>query len=149
MTTWVSDGNAILALSFNTSGKRQGCEMTFGKGGGGRRNSTRRAAGVTAQVQTTFTSRSVDLLDVSLTGAKLGGLGLPDIGQDVLVTFEKSEAFGKVVWSEPDSCGVEFDGPITEQELAAVQEETKKAKLMKLTPAEKQALDNWGFAKSL
>jgi hypothetical protein len=118
--------------------------VTFGKqGGGGRRNSNRKAASLLAVVKTRATSYSAELVDISLTGAKLRGAHLPNLGEEFFVAIERLEVFASVVWSEQDECGIAFDEPISSFQLNGLQIEAKTAKLMRLTPAEKQALDHW------
>jgi hypothetical protein len=118
--------------------------VTFGKrGGGGRRSDTRKAANLLAVVKTTAKTQSADLVDVSLTGAKLSGCDLPAVGQNLFIAFERVEVFATVVWSQAGECGIRFDEPISQDDLDIVQEETRRARLLRLTPGEKLIWDNW------
>jgi hypothetical protein len=96
-----------------------------------------------AVVKTRVSSQTAELVDVSLTGAKLKGKRLPKVGQDLFVTIEHVEVFAEVVRCEGDTIGILFDEPISPFQISVLQAEAKKGKLLRLSPAEKQALDEW------
>ena len=63
------------------------------------------------------TNRMV-MADLSLSGAKLSG-AMPRLrlGQQAIIQWNEFEAFGLVVWSEANRCGLTFDEPLSEQAL--------------------------------
>ena len=94
--------------------------MTFGKridGLGGRRRAARNSVGFRAEMVTQTKSIDVTFVEMSGTGAKLHGTPMPPAGQSVLVRSGPLEAFGTVIWSERDFCGVHFDLPATLPDL--------------------------------
>jgi hypothetical protein len=105
--------------------------------------SKRKEASLLAVVRTRAASFSAELVDVSLTGAKLRGSSLPQVGEEFFATFEHVEVFAGVAWSEGNECGIAFDEPISGLQLKGLQIEAKLAKLMRLTPAEKEPLEEW------
>ena len=93
--------------------------MTFGKrldGPGGRRRDARIPTSVAAQLITTTETISVTLIDISNTGAKFHGPKVPAIGRLVMVRIETLEAFGTVIWSIGELCGVDFKLPADDEE---------------------------------
>jgi hypothetical protein len=71
--------------------------MAFGKRidkPGGVRSAVREELTMRAAMMTTTDTVSVDLLDLSTSGAKLRGRNLPIAGQEVLVLLGRLEAFG-------------------------------------------------------
>jgi hypothetical protein len=83
------------------------------------------------------------LLDISATGGRLRGPDLPAVGKSLLLRVDAVEAFGTVTWIRGDSCGVEFDCPLTGLELSTLNQENVKARVLKLTPEKKRAYDAW------
>jgi hypothetical protein len=57
------------------------------------------------------------LLDISRTGARMGGTNLPPVGQQVIFRAENVCAFGEVVWREANRCAIEFETPIAAAEV--------------------------------
>ena len=103
--------------------------MAFGKRidmPGGSRRSPRENLMSRTVVMTMTDSHTVDLLDLSTSGARLGGCDLPSPGQDVLMLIGRLEAFGTVVWREEDQCGIEFDIGLSETALSALQNECRR-----------------------
>ncbi|WP_246167383.1 PilZ domain-containing protein [Sphingomonas piscis] len=88
-------------------------------------------------------TRTVELGDVSATGARLHGQDLPKVGDELFLRIRKVETFGRVVWREGDCAGVAFDEPLTASELNVVRSEGARTSQMRLTPAEVDALDQW------
>ena len=100
--------------------------MSFGKRidkPGGSRRSVRERLGSRTVLMTMTDSHTVDLLDLSSRGAKLGGRDLPAPGQEVLMLIGRLETFGTVVWWKEDQCGIEFDIGLDETVLSALQNE--------------------------
>jgi hypothetical protein len=103
--------------------------MAFGKRidkpGGSRRSPRENLISRTVLMAMTE-SHTVDLLDLSTSGARLAGCDLPSPGQDVLMLIGRLEAFGTVVWREEDQCGIEFDIGLSETALSTLQNECRQ-----------------------
>ena len=120
--------------------------MCFGKRidiPGGARKAVRDDVLTRAAMRTRTASRSVDLLDMSLTGARLQGDGLPQPGEDVLLIVGRLEAFGEVVWHHDDQCGVRFDVALGEDALATVERERGPSRLLDVGLDAVLASDDW------
>lgn len=103
--------------------------MVFGKRidePGGSRRSVRENLIFRTVVMTTTESLKVDLLDLSTSGARLGGDNLPALGQEVLVLIGRLEAFATVVWRQGEECGIQFDMGLTETALSTLQNECRQ-----------------------
>ncbi len=74
-----------------------------------RRRSPRFRVMLSAKLVTTTDEHSVDLRNVSATGALAKGIRLPAPGQDVVLRRGAVEAFARVVWSDGTRCGLEFE----------------------------------------
>jgi hypothetical protein len=123
---------------------------TFGRcGGGGRRAASREKMPIPAVVSTVEESRAVTLVDLSATGARLSGRGLPPKGEAMWVKVDNVRRFGVVAWSTPNECGVEFDAQILPYEVARLKSEAKIATLTSGGIDLKQAMQDWesGFAR--
>jgi len=90
---------------------------------GGSRRAVRETAMIPAAIMTVTDSLTVDLLDMSTTGACIRGADLPSPGQEVLILIGRLEAFGSVVWRDQDRCGIRFDVALSESALAIVESE--------------------------
>ena len=114
----------------------------FGKRkGGGRRRAAREEAPLTAVFTTVTHSHSALLLDVSYTGARLGGDYLPSKGEEVMLTVEKVRAFGTVVWSRRGECGVRFDLPLEPLDIHDLRQKVRERGGL---PREvRDALEDW------
>ena len=124
----------------------------FGKridGPGGARSAVRDEMMIRATVITTTESSSVDLLDLSKSGARLRGNDLPEPGQEVLALLGRLEAFGSVVWRDKDQCGVHFDVQLSDQAVSIVKAELGFSSLGGLRGEERLAASEWfnGFAR--
>lgn len=120
--------------------------MNFGKRidkPGGLRRAVRDEMMIRTSVMTTTDSISVDLIDLSKTGARLRGCGLPAPGQEVVVLLGRLEAFGSVVWRDQDQCGVHFDVQLSERAVSIVQAERGPSYLRGLRGDELLAAGEW------
>ena len=93
--------------------------MTFGKridGPGGRRRDVRISTSLQAQLITPTETINVTATNVSSTGAQFQGPKVPAVGRLVLVRIESLEAFGTVIWSTEEFCGVDFKLPADDDE---------------------------------
>ena len=115
---------------------------TFGKRkGGGRRRALRSQVPLIAVVTTLTDSRSAVVVDVSATGVRLRGKGLPQGGSELFVTIEGVVAFGTVAWSQRSECGVEFDTPLKAGDERLLRHKVVQANGL---PAEiRAAFDDW------
>jgi hypothetical protein len=59
----------------------------------------------------------VKVLDVSLTGARIEGFRLPQVGRDIILRCGEIDTFGTIVWAASGRCGVQFDEQISVQDL--------------------------------
>jgi hypothetical protein len=117
---------------------------SFGKQcGGGRRAAERASALLPARLTTTTQSHSVSLLDVSASGARVSGPGLPDPGAEFILAVERAQAFAQVCWSDGEERGLLFDEPLTPAELKRLQAEAHQTRLMRLSPEQKLAMQDW------
>ncbi|MXO89322.1 PilZ domain-containing protein [Pontixanthobacter aquaemixtae] len=85
---------------------------------GARRHKSRLATLLPGQLTTMFGTENVVLQDISLTGAKLGlskNRKIEEqlrVGIDAVLTWHGHETFGQLVWTAPDSVGIEFEESI-------------------------------------
>ena len=103
--------------------------MVFGKRidePGGSRRSVRENVMLRTVVMTMTESFNVDLLNLSLTGARLGGDHLPAHGQEVLALIGSLEAFAIVIWRGSEQCGIHFDIALTETALSILEGECRQ-----------------------
>jgi hypothetical protein len=83
----------------------------------GRRRAVRERMDLAVSLYAVDQTRVTLLVDVSEKGCRLQGMGLPEIGQDVLLKVSNVELFGRIVWKDDMQRGVEFDQPLTGNEL--------------------------------
>ena len=120
--------------------------MSFGKRvdvPGGHRRKVRNQIMLPVAMSTRQRSHTVDLLDLSDTGAKLQGEQLPELGTEVLVRTGALEAFGTVVWREGGTCGICFDVELSPEAVAHVNAEGGVTTLRGLTAQERLAANDW------
>lgn len=117
---------------------------TFGRReGGGRRTAERTQAPLPVIVTTVAGSKCTALIDISCAGARLSGRDLPPPGEDVQVRIETVRAFGTIVWSDEEQCGVAFDAPLAPFEVDRLRTDGTAATLTNLSIAERIALEDW------
>lgn len=124
----------------------------FGKrvdGPQGRRRATREKLLLAAAVDTVGSSSQVTLHDLSATGARLAGSGLPPAGGQLLIRTAGLTIFGDVAWQTEDGCGVKFVEPLSKHEIAVLRKDGRELRLMVISPEERQAAEDWssGFAR--
>lgn len=78
---------------------------------------TRHRVLLSAKLVTTTTEQLVKIRNLSATGAMLEGEKLPRVGSDVVIRRGSAELFAAVAWAEDGRCGVEFDQPLSEDDL--------------------------------
>jgi hypothetical protein len=73
------------------------------------------------------------MIDVSQSGARIGGQNLPGKGKDVLLKIAEVELFGTIIRSSEGEAALKFDRPISPKELerlhAGLEEVTREAML--------------------
>ena len=120
--------------------------MSFGKrldGPGGQRTAARKPVLLRAALHTLTSSRSVTLFDVSRTGARMELREPLVIGQQLWLKIPPSEIFATVVWLDGEQCGINFDQPLADDELALVQSKGKVVMIHGLTPDEQLGAEDW------
>lgn len=119
---------------------------SFGKrldGPGGRRTAERCTVLMSAALHTVGASRTVSILDVSKTGARLRSRLPMRLGQEVWLKMLNNDAFGRIAWVEQELCGVEFDTPLTEAAAASLQAMGKVVVMPRLSREEQLAALDW------
>lgn len=83
----------------------------------GRRRAVRERINVPVSLYSVDQSRVALLADLSTSGCRLEGTGLPEIGKDVLLKTADVELFGRIVWKDGRHRGVVFDEPMSDTNL--------------------------------
>jgi hypothetical protein len=109
----------------------------------GRRAEPRAYLVLPASTEALSGTRHVALLDVSRTGARLEGPGLPDVGKDIVLKCGGTEAFGSVAWAASGRCGVHFEEPIGGRDLVALRALAASADQSEMTHQEREAAADW------
>jgi hypothetical protein len=118
----------------------------FGKrldGPGGRRSTPRCAVLMSAALHTVGASRTVSVLDVSKTGAKLRSWLPMRLGQEVWLKMLTNDAFGRIAWVDDTVCGVQFERPLGEAAAAELQAMGKVVIMPRLSREEQLAALDW------
>ena len=118
-----------------------GNEVFGKKSGGGRRVSDRRLVPLVVDLTTVSGSYQGELVDISLTGARIRGVRGATQGRDLFMRLEGAEVFGAVAWCAGELCGVSFETSIDAATLERLQQESRRAAEMRLTPLQKRAWD--------
>jgi hypothetical protein len=72
-----------------------------------------------ATVITTTRELAVKLRSLSPTGAIIEGFNLPSQGTDVILKRGLLEAFATVTWAEGRRCSIEFETPLSDEDVLA------------------------------
>ena len=118
----------------------------FGKrndGVTGRRTTARKRMLLPVAIKSFQQITLVDLLNLSPTGARLGGEELPAVDQSIVVRLGKIEAFGVVAWKRGNLCGVHFDDPLTNLQVHNLEHETYLAIRSRRAPWQQTAKRDW------
>ncbi|WP_205481575.1 PilZ domain-containing protein [Sphingomonas arenae] len=116
--------------------------LDFGRcGGGGRRKARRIGAPLLGHYTTVLKRRSIVLVDLSCTGARIRGNDLPALDEELVVHAEGLSAFGAVAWSDADECGIRFDLPLDATEVEKVREKAPRG----MSPQARAAFDDWNL----
>jgi len=109
----------------------------------GRRDEPRAYLLLPASVEALSGRNSVNLLDVSRTGARIEGAALPEAGKDVVLRCGEIDTLGTVAWNRGGQCGVHFDEPISRTNLIALRSAAMAVERSGMTPEEMQARADW------
>ena len=121
----------------------------FGKRtGGGRRSADRRVTPLPCLATTVGSARGATLQDVSSTGARLCGTALPKVNEQLVLKVGAVEAFAVVRWAEAGQCGIAFEKPLSTEAIASLEREAEEIRLMRLTPDQSMAMQQWVLAIS-
>jgi PilZ domain len=118
----------------------------FGKridGVDGRRSAIREPMLLSAAILTLNRSFSAIIVDVSATGARLGGCREVSQGDDLWIKVGVIDALATVVWAEEGQCGVTFDAALSDADLDHLRKEAKNTLVTRLTPQERLAAQGW------
>lgn len=118
----------------------------FGKrldGPGGRRHENREPVVLTAALMTVGCSRPVILVDLSKTGAHMRIEAPMQFGQQVWIKAAPVEIFGTVAWVGEGECGILFDDPLGDEDLARLRAQGRITAARRLTPEEQLAVEDW------
>ena len=118
----------------------------FGKrldGPGGRRVAQRRPSFTATGIITQNRSQVGYLIDISATGAKLDGGGGLSIGQNVWLKSGHIDVLASVVWTGPTICGVQFDTPLSDDEIKQLSQVPQGALFASLSTEEKLGIADW------
>ncbi|MFC0687474.1 PilZ domain-containing protein [Novosphingobium clariflavum] len=109
----------------------------------GRRARSRLRVRLPVRVVTRTQTKVGILADLSQSGAKIATDALLKVGGEVLLEWGKFEAFGEVVWTRGQYCGVAFFDPISEGILLGTRALDDNAHLPRDTDLLRQAARNW------
>lgn len=73
---------------------------------------------------------------------------MPKVDEQLVLKVGNVEAFAVVRWSEPEQCGIEFEKLLSSDALASLTSEAETIRLMRLTPDESLAMQQWVLAIS-
>ena len=118
----------------------------FGKrldGPGGHRAAAREPVLLRVALHTLSSSRAVTLFDVSTTGARMSMPEPLRCGQALWLKIPPSEIFATVAWVGNDDCGIHFDDPLDDSELAMLRTKGKVVMIHGLSPDELLGAEDW------
>ena len=110
---------------------------------GGSRKAIREELALRAVILTVTETISVDLLDISKTGARLRATDLPADGQELIALLGGLEAFATVIWRDADQCGIQFDTPLSDRAVATIEAERVPVTLDRLGTDVILAASDW------
>lgn len=118
----------------------------FGKrldGPGGRRAMPREPVLLNAALMTMSASGSVTLLDVSKAGARMRVKERLFLRQQVWLKINPADIFGTIIWIDGDECGLLFDTPLTDDEVAGLQARGRVIFCAGLSAEEQLGAEDW------
>ena len=85
-----------------------------------RRSSARYRVDCQARLRMPMGDRQGWLYDISQDGARFTTSNPPPTGTSGLLEWGRHEAFGKIIWSNEDGCGIEFERPLSREAIEAL-----------------------------
>jgi hypothetical protein len=82
---------------------------------------------INARLITTTDEQPVKLRDISVGGALVECEHSFAVGKDVILRRGSSEVFARIVWSNGNRCGLQFEEPMTEAELLGFIHQPRRA----------------------
>lgn len=80
----------------------------------------RRRVILAGEICSTTARHRIVLRNLSSTGAMAEGADLPEAGRDIVLQAGSLDLFCRVVWSDGERCGLEFDEPIPHATVVAL-----------------------------
>lgn len=109
----------------------------------GRRARSRLRVRLPVRVSTRTQTRTGVLADLSLTGARIATDAELKLGGEVLLEWGQFEAFGEVVWSRGQYCGISFFEMISNATLIATRDLDDASHLPRDRDLLRQAAKGW------
>lgn len=114
----------------------------FGKSfGGGRRAGKRVTAPTLVLLEEQRKTYRSFLVDISTSGARVGGSDLPAVGAELMLNVDGLKTFGTVRWNEDEQCGVEFESQLSSFQVAKIKCDASRGAGLPLEV--RDALDDW------
>ena len=113
----------------------------------GRRTASRARIALPASIEAITGRTSVDLLNLSCTGAMVAAPGLPGVGHDVILRCGTINPIGVVIWSGNGRCGVHFDEPLPVTEVIALRRAGDATARTGITPDQWQFAEDWSYGR--
>ena len=85
-----------------------------------RRSSARYRVDCQAKLRMPMGERQGWLYDISQEGARFTTSNPPPTGTSGLLEWAGFEAFGKIIWSNAEGCGLEFERPLSREVIKAM-----------------------------
>jgi hypothetical protein len=90
-----------------------------------RRQAEREAVTLVGSAYAFARSNSVIIADLSPHGAQLVAQDLPPAGEDMFMVAGSADMFGRVMWRSGDHCGLCFDEPLSDDDIAKLKTDAK------------------------
>lgn len=110
-----------------------------GHGGMERPRSPRRRVVLNGTLETLSGTLRVELRNLSCTGALVEGESVPDAGRELVLKAPGLDCFARVVWSDGERCGLQFDEPLSTAQVLELHRITPDA----VRSAELDAAAEW------
>lgn len=112
---------------------------TRGEAPGQMARSPRRRVILTGSLESVTGVQKVAVRNISCTGAMIEGTTVPPAGREVILKAGPLDCFSRVVWTEGNRCGLEFDEPIDMADVLALHGVTAEA----AAQAERESAAEW------
>lgn len=94
-------------------------------------------------MHTVGASRTVSIIDVSRTGARLKSQLDLAVGQEIWLKISPADVFARVRWAEEGTCGVLFDEPLSDADVAHLRARGRIVILPHLSVDEQLGIEEW------